>query len=110
MVRWIGCLSGCAKEWPPGEQVALRERRLLNCLLRSRACSLFASSISSAPILTLGESVICLLAHRRWGAAVVVALREHSIELLARFAGVFAYRSFDQQRADTDARRHYDGR
>jgi hypothetical protein len=30
--------------------------------------------------------------------------------LLARFAGVFAFRFFDQQRADTDARRHYDGR
>jgi hypothetical protein len=32
------------------------------------------------------------------------------IELLVRLARVFAHHSSDQQRADTDARRHYDGR
>jgi hypothetical protein len=32
------------------------------------------------------------------------------IELLVRLARVFAHHFSDQQRADTDARRHYDGR
>jgi hypothetical protein len=75
MVRWIACLSGCAKGWPPGEPPSLVSSRI-------GAGELLSSS---------------LFANGR-------------IELLVRLARVFAHHSSDQQRADTDARRHYDGR
>jgi tRNA threonylcarbamoyladenosine biosynthesis protein TsaE len=39
---------------------------VLTCWFRWGAGSLISPSISSAPIPTLGDSVVCLLAHRRW--------------------------------------------
>jgi hypothetical protein len=71
---------------------------------------LISPSISSVPIPTLGDSVVCLLAHRRWELLSASLFANDGIDLLVPLGGGFAHLSFDQQRADTDARRHYDGR
>jgi hypothetical protein len=98
MVRWTACLSACAKAWPPGENA--RSGRVRSSVLRSAARRYRRS-----------ETVWSVSSRIGAGELLSASLfANDGIELLVPLAGWFAHHSFDQQRADTDARRHYDGR
>ena len=101
MLRWIACLSACANAGPPPvENARSVGARVRSSLLRSAARRYRRS-----------ETVWCVSSRIGAGELLSASLfANEGIELLVPLAGGFAHLSFDQQRADTDARRHYDGR